>query len=326
MTNRKTLTAAALMAVAFASNFGTTLKAQEGPTTTQVLVTVDTKAPVVTTAANLKLELNGRVIPVSSFTQVDPSETQIAILIDDGLRFSIGSDLDRVREFIMALPATTQVFVGYMQNGRVLAKQGFTTDHAAVAGSIRLPLGRAGISSSPYFCLSDFVKGWGTAMESAAPTQKRARFVLMLTNGVDPYNGSTSIMNQDSPYVKTAIDDAQRAGVAVSSIYYGDAGLGMRGGRANFSGQSYLSQVAQATGGYSYYQGTGNPVSLDPFLKQFQHDISETYVVTFVADAGANGKPQLSRLKISATPKLKLRYPDSVRAGNLEAVPPPVSQ
>ena len=80
----------------------------------------------------------------------------------------------------------------------------------------------------------------------------------MLTNGVDPYNGSTALVNQDSPYVEAAQADAQRAGVAVYSIAYGDAG--MRGGSASFSGQSYLQQVADATGGRSFYQGTGNPV------------------------------------------------------------------
>ncbi len=42
----------------------------------------------------------------------------------------------------------------------------------------------------------------------------------MLTNGVDPYNGSDRISNQDSPYVAQSVTDAQRAGVSVSSIYY----------------------------------------------------------------------------------------------------------
>ena len=84
-----------------------------------------------------------------------------------------------------------------------------------------------------------------TASGAWSPSTHKARFILMLTNGVDPYNGSTSIMNQGSPYVDNAIADAQRAGVTVYSIYFGDAG--MAGGSVNNSGQDYLNQIAQAT-------------------------------------------------------------------------------
>jgi hypothetical protein len=144
---------------------------------------------------------------------------------------------------------------------------------------------------------------------------------MMLTNGVDPYNGSTRMGNQDSPYVAEAVADAQRAGVAVYSIYYRDAG--MRGGSASFSGQSYLQQVADATGADTYYEGTGSPVSLTPFFKQFNHAIAETYVATFNAPADAGGRDHLVRLKMTTSiPKLKLRHPDEVRPGNQEAALP----
>src|SRR5260370_9587248 len=142
-------------------------------------------------------------------------------------------------------------------------------------------MGLRGASASPYFCLSDFVKNWPSNAEtqsgpqSQQPTHK-ARIVLMITNGVDPYNGSTSITNQDSPYVAAAVTDAQRAGVPVYSIYYGD--VGFRGGRGSFSGQTYLLQVAQGTGGAAYYQDTGSPTSLLPFLKQLQHALPETHL------------------------------------------------
>jgi hypothetical protein len=136
----------------------------------------------------------------------------------------------------------------------------------------------------------------------------------MITNGVDPYNGSTRITNQDSPYVQAAVEDAQRAGVSVSSIYYGDAGFG--GGRGSFSGQSYLSQVADGTGGRSYYEGTGSPVSIAPYLQQFQHAISETFVATFPVKA--KGK-ELATLKAETKASgVKLHAPQAVRPGNLE--------
>jgi hypothetical protein len=158
------------------------------------------------------------------------------------------------------------------------------------------------------------VKHWPVeGYDNAVSAHVRARFVLMITNGVDPYNGSTSPLNQDSPYVEAAVTDAQRAGVPVYSIYFADAG--MRGGRASFSGQSYLAQMAEGTGARSYYEGTGNPVSMAPFLKQFRNDLAETYIATFPA----TGK-DLAELKVkSNVPHLKLRAPQAVRVGNLES-------
>ncbi len=142
----------------------------------------------------------------------------------------------------------------------------------------------------------------------------------MITNGVDPYNGSTRLDNQDSPYVQSAIDDAQRAGASVFSIYYRDAGF--RGESASFSGQSYLQQVADATGGQSYYEGTLNPVSLAPFFKRFNHDLAETFVATFDAPAQGGGRSHLVRVKMTTTVKKeKLRHADAVRPGNKEAIP-----
>jgi hypothetical protein len=145
---------------------------------------------------------------------------------------------------------------------------------------------------------------------------QKARFVLMITNGVDPYNGSTSIANEDSPYVQQAVTDAQRAGVAVYSIYYGDAGI--RGGRASFSGQSYLQELAQGTGGQGYYEGNGNPVSMVPYLKAFQKAIAGTFVATFEAPSGKDPAKELVRVKITSDEKLKLHAPEEVRPGNVE--------
>jgi hypothetical protein len=296
---------------------------QEGPLSTQALVSFDAKAPVLPAGNNVTIKVNNRDATLTSIAPVPSNGAQIALLIDDGLRTSLGRELDNIRTFVQNLPAGTEVFVGYMQNGRVAIAQGadpgFTTDHAAAASTIRLAMGAPGASASPYFCLSDFVKNWPGQSElrrpqpSQAPVQK-ARFVLMITNGVDPYNGSTSILNQNSPYVEAAINDAQMAGVPVYSIYYTDAGFRFQQNRGSFSGQSYLSQMAQATGGVSFYQGTGNPVSLEPYLKEFQKNVAATYIATFPVAASKN----LARVKLSTTlPKTKVRAPDLVRPGTV---------
>ena len=304
----RTLLPAALLAATFSAAL-----AQEGPLPTQALLRASKEIEIPQT---LTLKVDDHPVALTSLTPVTPNGTQIALLIDDGLTRNAGVQLSDIKDFITTLPPATEILLGYMRDGTVEVLVPFTTDHAAVAAKVRIPVGLPGISASPYFCLSEFVKHWpgNPDREAIVPRAPKARFALMITNGVDPYNGSTSPLNQDSPYVLNAISDAQKAGVAVSSIYYRDAGF--RGGNASFSGQSYLEQVSQGTGGESYYLGLGSPVSLSPFFKQFTHAISETYIATF--NATADSKDHLVRFKAEA-PKLKIRHPEAIRPGNIES-------
>jgi hypothetical protein len=294
---------------------------QEGSVPTQMLVSLDAKSQAPADASAFTVEVGGRKEPLTSWQQLAPDHAQVALLIDDGLRETIGREMENLKAFLQGLPPGMEVMVGFMQYGHVVS-QGFTTDHAAAANALHLPQGTPDASASPYICLSDFVHHWPGGGESSASSSLSnarahgARIVLMISNGVDPYNGSTSVLNQDSPYVKSAVADAQRAGVAVSAIYFGDSGAEMRSASADNSGQNYLSQLAENTGGVSLWQGIGNPVSLDPFLKQFQQTLAETYIATFPAPAGHN--PQdLVRVKISA-PHVKLHAPSQVLPGTRE--------
>ena len=281
-----------------------------GGVPTQILVTVEGRSGSDINPGALSLSVNDHKQPLTGFSQLDPAKTQVAILMDAGLRISVGRELDTLRQFVRSLPDGVEVLVGSMQYGSVRADQPFTTDREAAAAALHLPQGLPGSSGSPYLCLSDFVKKWPET--SKTTPDAKARIVLMISNGVDPYNGSTSVMNQDSPYVATAVTDAQRAGVAVYSIYYGDAGMG--GAQTDLSGQSYLSQVAQGTGGMLFTQGNRSPVSMAPFLDQFKRVLGETYIASFTAPADDR---HLVRVKMSA-PGMKVHSPQAVRVGNLE--------
>lgn len=280
----------------------------EGPVPTSAVVRVE-GAATAPPPQSFTLELNGRQVPVESVTPLRQEGAELAILIDDGLRSSVGVQLKDVQQFITQLPRGVRVLVGYMQNGTVRSQAGFTADHPAAAAQVRIPFAAAGMSASPYLCLSDFTRHW--------PSQQRAaRIVLMITNGVDPYNGSTSVMNQDSPYVRAAQEDAQRAGVAVYALYYGDAG--MRGSSASFSGQSYLTQVAEATGGDDLYTGNFSPPSFAPFLKQLDRDLAESFVLGFHANATRERTDTLVRLKVRSTTGAKVHAPQGVHPGVVE--------
>ncbi len=278
----------------------------EGPVPTTATVRVDSKSHVPLDPAMLKLEVNGHQTPIDSITPIQPAQAQVAILIDDGLRTSFSLQERDLTDFVNGLPAGMQVLLGYMRNGGVMS-HGFTTDHAAVLNDLRIPIGVQGIGGSPYFALSEFVKQWPSRVQGP-------RFVLMITNGVDPYNGSVSPLNQDSPYVQTSQDDAQRAGVAVYSIYYPIRGE--RGNLVSFSGQSYLQQIGQATGGESLYIGTITPPSLQPFFERFRRDIAESYTLQFRASANHEKPRTLAQIKLKTSqPDVKVHAPDSVHPG-----------
>jgi len=290
---------------------------QEGPITTQTLVNIDSKSNTPPPQEDISLKVGGKPASLtgwSSAAGVNGSGAAVALLIDDGLRESVGRQIGDLQSFVRNLPPGMFIYIGYMRNGTVLTQQDFTLDHASAATKIRLPEGQPGISASPYFCLADFVQHW--------PSGPKARFVMMITNGVDPYNGSDSPLNQDSPNVKTAQDAAQRAGVAVYSIYYVDAGRGMRTEEASFSGQDYLVQVAQATGGVAYTEGNHSPMAMKPYLDRFLSAISETWVATFPAASSGNDS-RLVPVKFSTSEKgTKLHTADSVLPGNQEGALP----
>ena len=281
----------------------------EGPVPTSTVVWRESRAETPLTPQTLTLQVNGHATAIESVRPVTSEGAELAILIDDGLRASMALQLKDLAAFINALPPNFRVLVGYMQNGGVHSEGGFTSEHAAAAAHLRIPFSSPGMSASPYFCLSDFAKHW--------PSQNRAaRFVLMITNGVDPYNGSTSVLNQDSPYVQAAQNDAMRAGIAVYALYYGD--VGMRGRSASFSGQSYLSQVADATGGESLYTGTFSPPSFAPYLHTLGQRLRESYVLGFQANATHERADTLTPIKVRSAAGEKIHAPQAVHPGVVE--------
>ena len=198
---------------------------------------------------------------------------EFLVMIDDSSNVGLGSQLDDIRAFINSQPPTTFIGVGYMQNGTVEMRQNFTQDHAAAAKSLRLPLGAgAGVTASPYFSLSDFAKHW-----QVNPARPR-REVLMITDGVDTYYGGGPI----DPYLDEATEDAQRVGIVVYSIYNPGTGHVRHSFFLNNWGQNYLSELAEKTGGESYWEGFGSAVSFTPYLDELSHQLRQQYLLTFV--------------------------------------------
>ncbi len=83
---------------------------------------------------------------------------QLFILMDHAASTSLGSQLEDIRQFISAQPSTTAIGVAYMRNGTAEVLQNPTNDHTQAAKALRLPLGDAGASTSPYFSVVDLIK------------------------------------------------------------------------------------------------------------------------------------------------------------------------
>ncbi len=270
-----------VLVLSFCFGAGKTLLAQQAPATDQgavrIVVTAEpkhgTEVPPLNRDDVMVYEGHDRDrvtewIPA----QGDHAALELFILIDDDSTTSLGSQLEDIRKFINAQPASSQVGVAYMQNGIARIVQNLTADHALAAKSLRLPMGSAGVNASPYFAVSDLVKRW--------PASAARREVLMISDGVDRFYGSG---DPNDPYVQEAADSAIRAGIQVSAIYMPGAGHFAHSYWQSYWGQIYLSQIADKTGGESYYIGfSGPPVSFAPYLEDLGRRLEHQYLLSFI--------------------------------------------
>ncbi len=221
--------------------------------------------------------------------QGEHAALELFILLDDASGTSLGSQLEDIRRFINAQPATTRIGVGYMRDGTVAMAQNLTDDHTMAAKSLRLPIGVAGINASPYFSLSDLIKRW--------PEAPVRREILMVSDGIDRYGSSGA----SDPYVDQAVEQAQRAGIVIFSIYTPGAGhFGHTFWRINW-GQNYLSQLSDETGGESYYLGSEAPVSFAPYLDDLSRRLLHQYLLTFLAKPVQKASMQSVKLRTEVT-------------------------
>src|ERR1700723_3322932 len=284
--------------------------AQETPTARTVVTVSSKSAEDVTTVPQQSISVSeGRKVQdVTGWVPLRGSRAglQLVLLLDDSSRGSLGLQLNDLKNFLTALPPTTQVALGYMRNGTPNLVQNFTNDHAQAAQALRLPQGSAGINGSPYFCLSDLVKHWPGGDSNVR------REVIMVTDGVDRYSGAR--FDPENPYVQTATSDAQKAGVVVYSIYYRGQGRLDRSFVATDGGQNYLTMVSGSTGGKVYLEGFGNPVSFAPFLSDIQRKLQNQYELSFVSTA----KPGLQPIRVKTNqPNTSLQFPARVPIGGV---------
>ena len=282
----------------------------EGQGQGQAVVTVLPKSDKQPTAADvpsqsLNLTVDGKRASLTNWRAArgDQAPVEFVLLIDDGARVSLGREWDDITHFLGNLPPNVKATVAYMENGRAVLSGPLTSDRAKLQQEFHLPTATPGYSASPYFCLSDLAKNW----PSQDPTARRE--VVMVTDGVDYYQLR---YDPDDPYMLSAINDAVRAHVVVYSIYWVNKGRIDRTWYENNAGQNLLAQVTQATGGKSYWEGFGDPVSFAPYFKDLRLRFRNQYEVGFTAPL--KGKPDVERfdLKVGGLASAKVSSPQQV--------------
>ena len=262
----------------------------QGRATVTVLPGNGAAAGVAEDAVHVRVDGHSASITRWQATRGTSSPVELVVMIDDGARASLGREMDEIRDFIEKLPPNVKVTVAYMEYGRAALAGPLTADHQNAAAELHLPAGTPGMNASPYFCLSDLAKHWPSSDAQAR------REVIMITDGVDYYEPH---FNPDDPYLLDSIEDAVRADLVVYTIYWKDAGLLSRSGYETNAGQNLLSEVTSATGGYSYWIGYGNPVSLTPYFDDFSQRLKNQYELGFLAPL--RGKAQVESLKVKVS-------------------------
>jgi hypothetical protein len=179
--------------------------------------------------------------------------------------------------------------VGYLRAGSLQVRQKFTPDLERAAQSLRIPTGS--VSAAPYNPF-DLTRDALKRFESQ-PVGRRA--VLLVSDGVDVSRGIDSSAPALSVDLQRAINEAQRRGAAVYSIYAPSvSGLDQK---LVANGQGSLSRLSKETGGRAFFQGTGAPVSFVPFLREISTLLSRQFALTYLSTHPQKG---FHRVRINA--------------------------
>jgi VWFA-related protein len=275
------------------------------PTTIPVGIKVKGQQPAAEELRPLDLTVNEdgepqTILSIRAFGTNSP--ITLAVLIQDDLVASVSNETRTIAEFLRHLPTGSRVMVGYIRAGSLQVRQKFTTDLEKAAASLRIPFGLA--SAAPY---NPYVE----VMESlnrfeSQPTGRRS--MLLISDGLDISRGLDSSSPGQSLDLQRAINQAQRRSVAIYSFYVpsvvlsSGSNLGLTG-----NAQSSLERLSTETGGKAYFQGTGAPVSFDPFFRDLNASLERQIALTYLSTHTNKG---FHRIQLrSSTPGVELTYP-----------------
>lgn len=223
-----------------------------------------------------------QILSIRTFGAADP--ISVAVLIQDDVVTSIGNEIKSIADFIRHLPRGSRVMVGYIRSGTLEVRQKFTADLDRAAESLRVPVGSA--TAAPYNPYIEIIEG----LKRFDGLPKGRRAMLVISDGVDASRGLDSASVAQSIDLQRAVKQAQRSGVAVYSFYAPTVTVTASYNQFLASnGQGSLEVLADDTGGQAFFQGTGAPVSFDPFLSDLGMSFTRQIALTYLSTHGNKG-------------------------------------
>ena len=272
------------------------------PVTIPVIIKVNEKTEVLDELQNIDLAISedGDPQTIISLRGFGNSPVTLAILIQDDLVPSVGTEIRALADFVRGLPKGSRVMTGYLRTGSLQVRQKFTNDLEKAAKSLRPPTGFTSASPyNPYVEVIEALKKF-----EAQPLGRRA--ILLVSDGLDISRGVDSSSPTQSIDLQRAVNESQRRSVAIYGFY-----APTQTAAANpiliTNAQSSLLRLSNETGGMAFFQGTGAPVSFAPFIRELDVSLQKQTALTFLS---THLKKGFHKLEIkSSTPGVKVSYP-----------------
>lgn len=228
------------------------------------------------------------------------SPITLALLIQEDLLPPISNEIKPLAEFIRRLPKGSRVMIGYLRTGSLQVRQRFTTDLEKAAKAIRPPIGFASAGPyNPYIEVVEAVKRF-----ESQPLGRRA--ILLVSDGLDISRGIDSSSPSLSVDLQRAIREAQRRSIAIYG-FYAPTQAAERSRMLASNAQSSLLRLSNETGGHAFFQGTGAPVSFDPFLRELVISLDRQAALTFLSTHVGKG---FHKIEVhTSTPGVRVAYP-----------------
>jgi hypothetical protein len=190
--------------------------------------------------------------------------------------------------------------VGYLRTGSLQVKQRFTNDLEKAANALRPPSGFA--SAGPYNPYVEVIE----ALKKFEGQPLGRRAILLVSDGLDVSRGVDSSAPTQSIDLQRAVNESQRRGVAIYG-FYAPTQIAAANPLLVSNAQSSLLRLSNETGGLAFFQGTGAPVSFEPFIRELDVSLEKQAALTFLSTHLDKG---FHRIEIkSSTPGVKVAYP-----------------
>ena len=279
---------------------GTPSRGPGKPVTIPLTIRMNSDQNPELTNIDLIVSEDGEPQQILSIRAIPNSPITLTVLIQDDLVPSVANEIKPLGAFIRNLPKGSRVMIGYLRTGSLQVRQKFTSDLEKAANSLRAPSGSANVGPyNPYVEVVEALRKF-----EAQPLGRRA--ILLVSDGLDISRGVDSSAPTQSVDLQRAVNEAQRRGVAIYGFYsptFASAANRTLAGNA----QGSLLRLSNETGGMAFFQGTGAPVSFEPFIRELDVSLQKQAALTFLS---THLKKGFHKIEVkSVTPGVRIAFP-----------------